>query len=78
LVGFYVTRFVEADSEDEAEERGLEMLLADSWIASLRGNPVLSRATVSIQETDEIAADNVPADPPGFTFFQMDDASPAG
>ncbi len=78
LVGFFTTRFVEADNEDDAEERGLERLLADPWLASLRGDPALGRATVSIQETDEVPADSVPAQPPGFTFFPMDDGQPAG
>ena len=78
LVGFFTTRFVEADNEDDAESRGLEILLADPWISSRRGSSAVARATVSIQETDEIAADTVPAQPPGFTFFRMEDASPAG
>jgi hypothetical protein len=78
LVGFFTTRFVEADGGDEAEERGLEMLLADPWLASLRGHPALAKATLSVQETDQIPADRVPAEPPGLTFFQMGDDSTAG
>lgn len=78
LAGFFTTRFVEADNDDDAEARGLETLLADPWFASMRGNSAIGRATVSIQEIDEVMADSVPAQPPGFTFFRMDDDSPAG
>jgi hypothetical protein len=78
LVGFFTSRFVEADNEDDAEARGLEMLLADPWFASMRGNTAIGRASVSIQETEEVTADSVPAQPPGFTFFRMEGAPDAG
>ena len=76
-VGFFTTRFVEADGEDAAEEQALEALLADPWLASLHGHPTLAKATLFVQEAYEVSADTVPAVPPGFTFFRPGDDAAA-
>jgi hypothetical protein len=70
-VGFYVTRFVEAANEHEAESAAL---------ASVRDDPRLvldSIAStlvprVSIEEIDEISQSDVPLQNPGFCWYPMD------
>jgi hypothetical protein len=71
-LGFYTTRFVEADSEAEAETRGLAILRAHPWLASMRGHPSAARARVFFQEIEEVPADRVPAETPGLSLFAMD------
>ena len=75
-LGFFTTRFVEADHPDAAEARGLEALRAHPWLASLRGHPLAVRARVFFQEIEEVPGDRVPAEPPGLTFFPMADTPP--
>ena len=78
LVGFYTTRFVEADNADEAEMRGLESLRSHEWLASLRGHPQADRARVFFEEIEQVLAETAPANPPGLVFFAMNDSPAVG
>jgi hypothetical protein len=78
LLGFYKTLFVEADSDEDAEARGVAVLKADPRLAAPPGHVPSGRARVFLEEITELPAADVPARQPGFVFFPMDDAPPAG
>jgi hypothetical protein len=75
LVGFYVTRFVEADTAESAESLGLQELQADPHLALPDGFEPSGNERVFFEEITEIPAEQVPADQPGFAWYLMEDAS---
>ena len=71
LIGFFTTRFVEANSSDEAESLALGMLKTDSSLAlpALAEKPIGAR--VYFESIDQVPSDMVGANT-GFTFFPME------
>lgn len=66
-VGFYTTRFVEADSMEKAEENAIEVLRNDKFLASAVFNkqndsPAVFVEKISIEE-NEITSNS------GFSFY---------
>ncbi|CAN7511002.1 hypothetical protein LJR168_003598 [Pseudoxanthomonas sp. LjRoot168] len=70
LVGFYTTRFVEADTPEQAELAVLELLRSD---ASLELPPEYRSqdAKVYFEDIDEVPMDTERALDAGFVFFTM-------
>ncbi len=70
LVGFYTTRFVEADTPEQAELAVLELLRSD---ASLELPPEYRSqdAKVYFEDIDEVPMDTERAPNAGFVFFTM-------
>ena len=72
LVGFYVTRFVEAASAEEAESVALAVLRANPRLAAPAGyQPASATARIVFEDVAEVEADDVPSPQPGFAFFPM-------
>lgn len=76
LLGFYVTRFVEADNPEGAEAEAVAVLKADPRLAPPPGHTPTGRARVFFEQITEVPAADVPARPPGFTFYATDDGPP--
>jgi hypothetical protein len=72
LVGFFVTRFVEAASAEEAESLLVAELRAEPVLAKPAGYEPSGIACVYLEEIDEIRAEQVPSPPPGFAWFPME------
>jgi hypothetical protein len=72
LLGFYVTRFVEAGSETEAESTALQALRSEPKLAR---PPELNRADplarVYFEEICEVLPALVPNPQPGFSWYPM-------
>jgi hypothetical protein len=75
LVGFYVTRFVEAIDTQEAESRALEALRGDPKLVPPADYKPSGIARVHFEETAELPQDKVPTPQPGFVWYPMDGAS---
>lgn len=69
-VGFYTTRFVEAESPQEAEARAIDLLRADADLA-LPEKYRTKDAKVYLDEIDEVAPETEQRPNKGFTFFTM-------
>ena len=76
-MGFYTTRFVEADSSESAELLAVDLLRRDKKLRSVL-NPRSDPPRIFAEEIDAIQADAVPEIAPGYTFFPADDASDTG
>ena len=74
LVGFYATRFVEADSAEEAELSGLEMLRNDPSF-EIRSEKLRQQeppAKVFFEEIVEVAPETDQVPNKGATWFNME------
>lgn len=72
LYGFYTTRFVEAASAAEAEDKAARAIFADPGLAAPMGAPGADRARVFFEE---IVAVGTPEQDQGFSFFPMEEPS---
>lgn len=70
-VGFYTTRFVEADTVDEAGKKALQMLRADALLKLPEGVSYPLAAMVYLEEIEQVPRNAVPREVPGFAFFDM-------
>ena len=73
-VGFYVTRFVEAEDAAGAEAAALEALRGEPHLAPPSGFVPTGQARVFFEEIEETAVDRVPTPAPGFTWYRMDES----
>jgi hypothetical protein len=74
-VGFYVTRFVQAGNEEQAEHRALEVLRADPKIAPPPGFRATDKTRVFFEAIEAVPAEAVPDLQPGFVWYPMESAS---
>jgi hypothetical protein len=72
LVGFYVTRFVEAASLDEAETESLRTLRDEPKLARPSSEVPTGRTKVFFEEITELSFDEVPARQLGIAWHPMD------
>lgn len=70
-VGFFVTRFVEADSADQAEQKALLLLRSEPKLTPPEGYLPSSEARVFFEEITEVERGEVPDPQPGFVFHSM-------
>jgi hypothetical protein len=75
LVGFYVTRVVQASSLDEAESKALALLRSEEKLSPSTFEPSAS-ARVYFEKIEKIAASSVDKTETGFVFFPMDTEEP--
>ena len=72
LLGFYVTRFVEAASEAEAESAALQALRSEPRLARpMELNRADALARVYFEEICEVLPGSVPKPQPGFSWYPM-------
>jgi len=73
-MGFYTTRFVQADSSESAELLAVDLLRQDKKLRSiLNWRSDLPR--IFAEEIGAVHADDVPEIAPGYAFFPAEDAS---
>jgi hypothetical protein len=72
LVGFYMTRFVEAADANEAEGRTLDLLRGEPRLSSPPGCQPTGIAQVFFEEIHELPDSKVPDPEPGFVWYPMD------
>lgn len=71
LVGFYITRFIEAANPGEAESLVVQQLRAEPRLAPPDGHRPSGMARVYFEEITELPGDQQPAQQPGFTWYAM-------
>lgn len=74
LMGFYTTRFVEAESAQEAEKVALEILRTEEPLISVEAD-IGKAAGAMIFFEEVIEVDKIGLSDKGFTFFGMEDGS---
>ena len=72
LIGFFITRFVQADSPEEAENIALGRLKDEESLKLPTGASPSAIAKVYFGKIAEVSEKDVPTDQPGFTFFPME------
>lgn len=72
LIGFYTTRFVEANTVDEAELIAISLLRNDKKLKLPSGTKPPKDAKISFEKVEEIDINEVPGEQMGFTFYVMD------
>ena len=75
LVGFYVTKFIEAVDPSVAEVAALEELRKESKLTPPQGCAPSKSARIFFKEIEELATDYVPVEQLGFAWYAMDDES---
>jgi hypothetical protein len=73
LVGFYLTRFVEAESPAGAEAAALEGLRSERKLVPPPGYKRTGQAQVFFEEIAEAVPGEMPEGEPGFVWFPMED-----
>ena len=71
LVGFFVTRFVQAESAEDAEHAGFCTLKDEDSLKLPEGISPPAAAKVYFEKIEEVDEGDVPSVPPGFSFFPM-------
>jgi hypothetical protein len=71
-VGFYTTRFVQAESEEAAELVGLDLLRTEDRLQLPEGVMPSESARVYFEEIMEVGESDVPEIQAGFVFFEME------
>src|SRR5262245_9321081 len=71
LLGFYTTRFVEANDPEAAKTDVLRRLLTDPKLAPPSGYTPTEKAKLHFDQIEEIAAELVPPVQPGFAWHPM-------
>jgi hypothetical protein len=69
--GFFVTRFVEADTVERAEQNALLLLRSDPKLVPPEGYTPTGDARVFFEEISEVAPEDVPDPQPGLSFYRM-------
>jgi hypothetical protein len=70
LFGFYATRFVEASTPEEAEDKVSRAILTDPALGASMGALGAERARIHFEEIAEVER---PAADEGFSFFPMEE-----
>lgn len=70
-IGFYTTRFVEAESAIEAEKTALMALKSEEALQLPTGEGRPVNAKIFFEEIEQVDVADVPKTKPGFTFFVM-------
>jgi hypothetical protein len=71
LIGFYTTRFVEAETAEEAEMKALANLKNEESLQLPEGVVPPSNAKVYFEEIEEVMESEVPEVNAGFSFYIM-------
>ena len=72
LVGFYVTRFVEAANAEEAEGHAMAALRAEPNLVPPAEYQPSGIARVYFEEITELRQEQIPPQQPGFVWHPMD------
>jgi hypothetical protein len=70
-IGFFTTRFVQANDRDGAELLAVDLIRSDKWLRGAVQNTQTDPPRIFAEEIEPIDAPN-PEVGPGFSFFPMD------
>jgi hypothetical protein len=71
-MGFYTTRFVQANTRDGAEILAVDLIRQDRWLRDSTSNQRTDPPRIFADEIDAVDASAVPDVAAGYTFFPMD------
>jgi hypothetical protein len=71
-VGFFTTRFVQANNRDGAELLAIDLIRNDAWLKGAVSNPRSAPPTILAEEIQVVEGDGDPGVGSGFSFFPMD------
>jgi hypothetical protein len=74
-VGFYTTRFVEADTQEEAEASAIDLIRADARLLTIMLNAIDDTPVFLIDEISELIDDLNQVCDTGFSFYREDEES---
>ncbi len=72
LLGFFTTRFVEAEDAGQAQSLAMKQLRAEPRLKPPADHPPSGQAQVFFKEVTEVPAHKVPTQQPGFTWYPME------
>ena len=72
-IGFYTTRFIRANSPQDAELAAISLLKVDKKLQPPEGVTRSEIAKVYVEEIEEVSTGEVPEGQPGYSFFSMDE-----
>jgi len=75
LIGFLISRDVEAGSAEQAEDYALELLRAEPKLTPPAGYIPTGIARIFVEEIVEVSAAESPSQQQGFTFYSMNTES---
>ena len=67
-LGFYATRFVEAENETVAEEKAIELFRSDTYLQGIAKNDHESSPMLFVEEMDEVDGDEMQS-ATGFSWY---------
>ncbi len=70
-VGFYVTRYIEAASAEEAQEMAITNLRNEESLKLPEGVQPSKEAKVYFESIEEVSSSDLPENNVGFTFYVM-------
>jgi len=73
-LGFFTTRFVQADNREETELLAVDLIRNDTWLRDSILNERSDPPRIFAQEISVLDASDVPDVQGGFSFFPMDGA----
>ena len=73
-MGFYTTRFVQANNRDGAELLAVDLIRSDSWLKKSVSNDRSDPPKIFAEEIDLVEGEGAPDVGAGFSFFPMDGA----
>jgi hypothetical protein len=71
-MGFFTTRFVQANNRDGAELLAVDLIRNDGWLKGAISNPRTDPPMIFAEEIEAVGPDSVPDVNSGFSFFPMD------
>jgi hypothetical protein len=71
-VGFFATRFVQADNREGAELLAVDSIRSDKWLRGALSNSPTDPPGIFAEEIEVVEGDYDPGLGSGFSFFPMD------
>jgi hypothetical protein len=71
-IGFFTTRFVQANNRDGAELLAVDLIRSDKWLRGAVSNSLSDPPRIFAEEIEVVEADYNPSSGSGFSFFPMD------
>ena len=71
-MGFFTTRFVQANNRDGAELLAVDLIRNDRWLKGAVSNPRTDSPRIFAEEIEAVEGAGVPDVGSGFSFFPMD------
>jgi hypothetical protein len=76
-MGFFTTRFVQANNRDGAELLAVDLIRSDKWLRGAVANSRTDPPMIFAEEIEELEGTDIPDGGSGFSFFPMDGSESA-